>query len=84
MEVLRMSLLGMAITKKEKDVGTVYVEYHLCDKCGAEYRVYMKSLCGVEDAFRELAKRLGNKPHEQDLCFNCQNNVIAPQAVMSL
>ena len=83
MEVVRMSLLGLAITKKEKEAGTVYVEYHLCDKCGGEYRVYLKSPQGVEEAFQELAKRLGNKPHEQDLCFNCQNQVIGQQAVLS-
>jgi RecB family endonuclease NucS len=84
MEVMRMSLLGLAITKEERKTGTVYVEYHRCDKCGSEYRVYMKSSQGVEDAFQQLARMFGNKPHEQDICFDCQNNVIAPQSVLSI
>ena len=79
-----MSLLGLAITKKEKDTGTIYVEYHLCDDCGAEYRVYLSSPRGVEEAFQELAKRFGNKPDKQDLCFNCQHQVIVNQMVMPM
>jgi len=84
MEIKNMSLLGLAITKAEKDGGTVYVEYHRCDKCGAEYRVYMRSPQEVEEAFQTLAKRLGNKPGDMDLCFNCQNGIIVDQLAMPL
>jgi len=84
MEIPKMSLLGIALTKREKDAGTIHVEYHMCDRCGAEYRVYMKSAQDVEEAFQVLARRLGNKPNEEDLCFNCQNKTIADQALMPL
>jgi hypothetical protein len=84
MERNNMSLLGIAITKADKDDGSVYVEYHRCDKCGAEYRVYMRSPENVEAAFQTIAKRLGNKPNELDLCFNCQRGVIADQPMLPL
>lgn len=84
MEIRTMSLLGLAITKKLKGTGTIHVEYHRCDRCGAEYRLYMKSEQEVEEAFQTIARRLGNKPSEQDLCFNCQNQVIADQVMMPL
>lgn len=84
MERENMSLLGLAITKAEKGEGAFYVEYHRCDKCGAEYRVYLRSPEDVEDAFKTIVKRLGNKKDEQDLCFNCQRGVIANQAMMPL
>ena len=87
MEIGQMSLLGIALTKKdkrEKEAGTIYVEYHQCDKCGAEYRVYLRSQFEVEGAFQELAKRLGNKREEADLCFNCQNKVIVDQMMLPL
>jgi len=77
-------LLGVALTKKDKDTGTLYVEYHLCDKCHAEYRLYFRSPKLVEGAFQELANRLGNKPDEQDLCFNCQSHVVSDQIKMPL
>lgn len=79
-----MSLLGLAITLKSKDEGTVYVEYHKCDRCGGEYRVYLKSPRNVEDAFKDIANRMGNKPGEEDLCFNCQRGVIADQPMLPL
>ena len=80
----KMSLLGLAITKSDKEEGTLYVEYHQCEKCAAEYRIYMRSPQGVEEAFQELAKRLGNKPGAEDLCFNCQNQVIVDQMMLPL
>lgn len=83
-EANEMSLLGTALTKKSKDEGTLYVEYHQCDRCGAEYRVYLKSPKDVENAFQDIAKRLGNKAGEEDLCFNCQSLVIADQPMMPL
>jgi len=84
MERYGMSLLGLAITKAEKGEGSVYVEYHRCDKCGTEYRVYMRSPQDVEEAFQTIVKRLGNKPGEMDLCFNCQRGVIADQPMLPL
>lgn len=85
-EIRQMSLLGMAISKRDKKDAdrTVYVEYHRCDRCGSEYRVYLHSPQEVEEAFQVLAKMMGNKPGEQDLCFNCQSQVIADQAMMPL
>ena len=81
-----MSLLGLALTKRDKkdEAKTIYVEYHDCDRCGAEYRVYMHSPKEVEEAYLELAKRFGNKPGEEDLCYNCQSRVIADQPMMPL
>lgn len=77
-------LLGVALTLKGKNE-TVYVEYHRCDKRGAEYRVYLKSnSASVEEAFRALARTMGNKANEQDLCFNCQNQVIGNQVMMPM
>lgn len=80
----KVSLLGVAVTKQEKGAGTIYVEYHQCDQCGAEYRLYLKSQHGVEEAFQEIAQRLGNKPDKADLCYNCQNQVIVDQMMMPL
>ncbi len=84
MEREKMSLLGLAITIKGKGEGSVYVEYHRCEKCGAEYRVYMRSPQSVEGAFQELARRMGNRPEEQDLCFSCQSGVIVDQMVLPI
>ena len=57
-----MSLLGLAITKRDKKdpYKAIYVEYHSCDRCGAEYRVYLCSPKEVEEAYQELAKMFGN------------------------
>ena len=84
MEIGKMSLLGLAMTKEDKKAGTIYVEYHQCDRCRAEYRVYLGSPRKVEEAFQELAKRMGNKSHEEDLCFNCQSHIIADQVMFPL
>ena len=85
-ETRQMSLLGLAIRTKDKrdPTKTLYVEYHQCDRCGAEYRVYLHSQKDVEEAYREFAKMFGNKPGEEDLCFNCQSQVIADQPMMLL
>lgn len=85
-EMGEMSLLGLALTKRDKkdERRTIYVEYHRCDCCGAEYRVYFHSPKEVEDAYRELAKMFGNKPGEEDLCYNCQNQAIVDQLMMPL
>ena len=76
-------LLGTAIVKKDK-AGSLYVEYHQCDKCNAEYRLYFRAEKMDEEAFQEMAKRLGNKVNEKDLCFNCQNQVIGDQVMLPL
>ena len=83
-ETRQMSLLGLAIRKSDKkDSGkTLYVEYHRCDRCGTEYRIYLHSPKEVEEAYLEFAKMFGNKPGEDDLCFNCQSQVIADQPMM--
>jgi len=84
MEIGKMSLLGIAVTKEEKNKGALYVEYHECDRCGKEYRLYLRSPEAVEEVFQRLAKVLGNKKGEEDLCFNCQHGVIADQPMMPL
>jgi len=84
MKKSKMSILGIAITKQNKNEGTLYVEYRECDKCHSEYRLYFRSEQVVEEAFQTLAQRLGNKPDEQDLCFNCQNQVMADQVMLPL
>ena len=85
-ELKAMSLLGLAIRKADKKDPdkTLYVEYHRCDRCGAEYRVYLHSQKEVEEAYREFSKMFGNKPGEDDLCFNCQSQVIADQPMMPM
>ena len=85
-ELIEMSLLGLAITKRDnKDPDkTIYVEYHQCDKCGAEYRIYLHSSKEVEDAYQQLAKMFGNKPGEEDLCYKCQSRVIADQSMLPM
>jgi len=79
-------LLGIALSKKAKDQGegTVYVEYHVCDQCGGEYRLYRKSEQSVEEAFQTIAKMLGNKKDKPDLCYNCQSQVINDQMMLPL
>ena len=76
-------LLGTALTLRNKNE-TVYVEFHHCDKCGVQYKLYLKSPGSVEDAFQTIAKMLGNKENEQDLCFECQNAVIGNQVMMPM
>ena len=85
-EIKEMSLLGLSINKRDKKdpAKTLYVEYHRCDRCGVEYRIYLHSQKEVEEAYQDFAKMFGNKPEEQDLCFNCQSQVIADQPMMLL
>ncbi len=80
-------LVGVFLTKNTKakaDDKTLYVEVHQCDQCGSEYKVYLKSVLGVEEAFQQLARRMGNKPHQQDLCLECQAGVILSQPMLPL
>ena len=85
-ELQEMSLLGIAIRKQEKKDprATIYVEYHRCDRCDAEYRVYLHSQKEVEDAYQAFAKMFGNKADEEDLCYNCQSQVVFDQSMMPL
>jgi len=85
-EMREMSLLGIAIRKQDKKDPreTIYVEYHRCDRCGAEYRVYLRSQKEAEEAYQAFAKMFGNKADEEDLCYNCQSQVIFDQPMMPL
>jgi len=76
-------ILGIAIAIKSQDnAEALYVEYHRCDQCSTEYRVYLHSLQAVENAYRELAKVLGNPDNTPDLCYNCQEHIIANQGLL--
>ena len=79
-----MSLLGLGITSKSNLAGnpTLYVEYHQCDRCGVEFRLYFKSAKGMEEALVEIAKKLGSNGKE-DLCFTCRSSVPADQMILS-
>jgi len=81
-----MSILGIAIRKQDKKDprNSIYVEYHRCDRCGAEYRVYLRSQKEVEEAYQAFAKMFGNGAEEEDLCYNCQSLVIFDQPMMPL
>ena len=85
-ELQEMSLLGIAVRKRDKKDPdkTLYVEYHRCDRCGAEYRVYLRSQKEVEEAYQAFAKMFGNKAEEEDLCYNCQSQIIFDQPMMPL
>ena len=85
-ELQEMSLLGIALRKEDKKDPrkNIYVEYHRCDRCGAEYRVYLHSQKEVEEAYQAFAKMFGNKAEDEDLCWNCQNNAIFDQPKMPL
>ena len=85
-ELQEMSLLGIAIRKQDKkdSRNTIYAEYHHCDRCGTEYRVYLRSQKEAEEAYQAFAKMFGNKAEEKDLCFNCQSQVIFDQSIMPL
>ena len=85
-ELQEMSLLGIAVRKRDKKDPdkTLYVEYHRCDRCGAEYRVYLRSQKEVEEAYQAFAKMFGNKAEEEDLCHNCQSQVVFDQPMMPL
>ncbi len=76
-------LMGVAMTQETKN-STLYVEYRKCDQCNGEYRLYRRSGGSVEEAFQKLAMMMGNKPDEQDLCFDCQNKVIGNQVMLPI
>lgn len=80
-----MALLGLGITAKSKLAGTptLYVEYHRCDRCGVEFRLYFRSEKNLRDALGEISKKLGGNGKE-DLCYLCMSGVPADQMVLSL
>jgi len=79
-----MALLGVGITARSTLAGnpTLYVEYHQCDRCGTEFRLYFKTTKDLEEALVEISKKLGSNEKE-DLCFSCMNTVPADQMIMS-
>ena len=78
-------LLGVALTKQVKGKeGSLFVEWHKCDKCGAEYRVYLNSVAAVEEAFQQFAKMFKNRAEHTDLCQECQTGVISSQPMMPM
>lgn len=78
-----MSLLGLGVTGKVKETGGVYfVEYHQCDKCNTEFKIYFKSNKALQEAMPLIAQILGNS--DEDLCFTCQSEVPADQMIMSV
>ena len=76
-------LLGIGITAKSHLPGNpvLSVEYHQCDKCGAEFRLYFKSKNDMDSAIAEIGRKLTYK--NGDLCYNCKNPIME-QLVMSL
>jgi hypothetical protein len=77
-----MSLIGLGITGKSTPASPVlYVEYHKCDKCGCEYRVYYRSHKSLSEAILEIGRKLGRNGHG-DLCFNCEHQIASNQLVM--
>lgn len=76
-------LLGIGITGKSDLPGNpvVSVEYHRCDRCSCEFRLYYKSKSDLTEAIEQIGKKLGNNWGE-DLCFNCQMPVPVGQLAM--
>jgi len=77
-------LLGVGITGKTALPGNpvLSTEYHRCDKCGAEFKLYYRSKKDLDEAVVEIGKKLGGNGHGEDLCFNCQMPVPANQLVL--
>ena len=83
----RMSILGVAVTK-EKNKTCYYVEYHQCDRCGVEYRVYYRSEKNMNETLAhirnvEVGREIVSQGKE-DLCFHCLNATYADQALLLL
>ena len=80
-----MTLLGVGIIAKSNLAGnpTLYVEYHQCDRCGAEFRLYFKTAKDLGEALVEISKKVGSNGKE-DLCYSCMNQVPADQMVLPL
>ena len=80
-----MGILGVGLTKAFKLQGTptVYVEYHLCDKCGTEFRLYYRSPNDLEEVRSELRNKIDNNGKE-DLCFSCQDPLPSEQLLLPI
>ncbi len=77
-------LLGTGITAKSNLPGNpiLSVEYHQCDQCGVEFKLYFRHKTDeLVKALEEISRKLGQNGHE-DLCFGCQNPVPSEQLVM--
>ncbi len=79
-----MAILGIGVTGlvKEAGGGAFFVEYHRCDNCETEYKLYFKSEKELKDALATLAVKLESM--KEDLCYSCQSEVPEDQMVMSL
>ena len=84
-EMSKMSRMGVGITAKSNLAGnpTLYVEYHQCDQCGAEFRLYFKTAKDLGEALVEIAKKMGFNGKE-DLCYSCMSKVPADQMILTL
>lgn len=78
-------LLGVGVTSKSDLLGNpvITVEYHRCDRCDREFKVYFKNKKDLSEALSELAKKLIENGKE-DLCLNCLYPVEAEQMAMAL
>jgi len=77
-------ILGVGITSKSELPGNpvLTVEYHQCDKCGSEFKLYYRHKCAeLDEAITEVGRKLGHNGKD-DLCFGCQNPAPSEQLVM--
>ena len=83
--MVKLGVLGIGITRAENLQGkpTVYVEYHRCDDCGKEFRLYYRSERDLEDVKEELRAKL-EKNGGRDICFLCQDPLPSEQLLLPL
>ncbi len=76
-------IMGIGITGKSDLPGNpvITVEYHQCDKCDIEFKLYYRHKTDMEEALVEVARKMANNGKE-DLCFNCSNPTPAEQLIM--
>ncbi len=85
-----MAVLGVGITVESKLAGntTAYVEYHRCDRCGTEFRLYFKTEKDLKETLEQIrniekGREIACKGRE-DLCHSCMSRVPADQLVLML
>lgn len=78
-----MALIGIAVSFKSElpSLPSFFVEYHECDKCKKEFRLFFKSPAEKKEAVDILSRRCRTNGKE-DLCFTCQSRSHAEQLVM--